>query len=83
MQQITKNNGGCKVAFSGDILKPMVGNPQNPVVSVVDSSINISKSLPMTSDDYPPYSRLSLKNIPYLMYLKKMCGATKSFMGLP
>ena len=83
MKQITKNSGGCKVAFSGDILKPMIGNPQNPVVSVVDSSINISKSLPMTIDDYPPYSRLSLKNIPYLMYLKKMCSTAKPFMGLP
>ena len=83
MQQITKTNGGCKVAFSGNILKPIVGNPQNPVISIVDSAINITKSLPMTVDDYPPYSRLSLKNVPYLLYLKKMCGTAKPFMGLP
>ena len=83
MQQITKTNGGCKVAFSGSILKPIIGNPQNPVVSIVDSAINITKSLPMTVDDYPPYNRLSLKNIPYLLYLKKMCGTAKPFMGLP
>ena len=83
MQQITKNNGGCKVAFSGSILKPIIGNLQNPVVSIVDSAINITKSLPMTVDDYPPYNRLSLKNVPYLLYLKKMCGTAKPFMGLP
>ena len=83
MQQITKTTGGCKVAFSGNILKPIIGNPQNPMISIVDSAINITKSLPMTVDDYPPYNRLSLKNIPYLLYLKKMCGTAKPFMGLP
>lgn len=83
MQQITKTTGGCKVAFSGSILKPIIGNPQNPTVSIVDSAINVTKSLPMTVDDYPPYNRLSLKNIPYLLYLKKMCGTAKPFMGLP
>ena len=83
MQQITKNDGGCKIAFSGSILKPIVGNPQNPIASIIDSAINITKSLPMTVDDYPPYSRLSLKNVPYLLYLKKMCGTAKPFMGLP
>ena len=83
MQQITKTNGGCKVAFSGSILKPIIGNPQNPIVSIVDSAINITKSLPMIVDDYPPYNRLSLKNVPYLLYLKKMCGTAKPFMGLP
>lgn len=83
MQQITKNNGGCKAAFSSNILKPIVGNAQNPITAIVDSAIDITKSLPMTVDDYPPYNRLSLKNIPYLSYLKKMCGTAKPFMGLP
>ena len=85
-QQITKQNGGCKVSFSATALKPIVANAeeqQRPSAVIVDANPSLTYTLPLTVDDYPPYNRLSLKNIPYLMYLKKMCATAKPMMGLP
>lgn len=78
-----KKDGGCEVAFTGG-LQPQVVNKEKPSkTAIVDVMVELTKSLPMLVDDYPPFSRLSLTNPMYLLFLNSMCSAAKPMMGLP
>ena len=47
----------------------------------IDAAPPITKLLPLIQDDLPPYERLSLTNLPYVIYLTKWCSAGKKTMG--
>jgi hypothetical protein len=47
----------------------------------IDAMPVITKLLPLVQDDLPAFERLSLSNLPYLMYLMKWCKAGKKTMG--
>lgn len=78
-----KKKGGCEVAFTGGI-QPQVVNKEKPSkTALVDIMPEITEKLPMLTDDYPPFSRLSLTNPMYLLFLNNACSAAKPMMGLP
>lgn len=52
---------------------------QQPVT--IDAAPYLTKLLPFSQDDLPPYERLSLSNLPYILYLTKWCAAGKKTMG--
>jgi len=52
---------------------------QQPVT--IDAAPYLTKLLPFSQDDLPPYERLTLSNLPYILYLTKWCAAGKKTMG--
>ena len=47
----------------------------------IDAAPFVTKLLPLVQDDLPPYERLTLTNLPYIVYLTKWCAAGKKTMG--
>ena len=52
---------------------------QHPVT--IDAAPYLTKVLPFSQDDLPPFERLTLSNLPYILYLTKWCAAGKKTMG--
>lgn len=59
--------------------------PLNAIININEFIINItpliSQSIPFIQDDFPPWERLSLKNIPHLLFLSQWCAAGKKSQG--
>lgn len=54
-------------------------NQRKPIA--IDAAPNITKLLPLIKDDLPAFERLSITNLPYVLYLTKWCAAGKKTMG--
>ena len=59
--------------------------PLNATINIGGFKINInpllSQTLPFIQDDFPPWERLSLKNLPHLLFLTEWCAAGKKSQG--
>jgi len=58
-----------------------IGSRVLDVIPTIDVAPEITKLLPFLKDDLPAFERLTLTNLPYILYLTKWCAAGKKTMG--